>query len=403
MEVNMRNFTIKVTALIFLLSLAISVISAQDYSGHSLYCLIFIRDFNRPFNPNQDLLTPDKHEQSYVQARNVMISSVVKSMLPLTLVFKGNATQENNLFLKLLTSISILRQSLMQDIAKLNFDQPLDFEVRLIPWTSTPPSIGEEKITLFSDSLTNILGLSLNTPSFDTYILEETKKLQGILFHQNNDPAFLLGMNTKIQLRKDSDTRATINILLGIRPSQYSFKQSNEKVDFKTLVVPDTQAYGIVAELTIDLNLTNATETPTLFIQFGELQDIQHGIYILDQQKQKGIFPFLEGTVKKVGPFKDISTKFLFPLMKLDLETLKVSKLDTLIVPTLNVLGAHFVVKGFRIESVNQDFSNEINKVLEEELQKAQKNHAPDILGGLMTKEILLKSFLTILGQEKKQ
>jgi len=398
----MRNMTIKITLLIFSLLLIISVISAQDYTGHSLYRLIFIRDFNRPFNPNQDLLIPDKQEQTYVQVRNVMISSVMKSMLPLTIIFKGNATSDNDLFVKLLTSVSILRQSLIKDISKLNIEHPLDFEVRLIPWTSTPPSIGEEKITLFSDSLTNILGLSLNTPPFDAYVLEETKKLQSMLFHQENGPAFLLGMNTKIQILKDADSRATIKILLCIRPSEYPFKQSNNKVDFKTLVVPDKLANGINAELTIDLNLTNVDETPTLLVQFGELQDIKQGIYSLDQQKKKGIFPFLEGTVKKVGPFKDVSTKFLFPLMKLDLETLKVSKLDTLIVPTLNVLGAQFVVKGFRIESVNQEFSNEINKILEEELQKVQKNHAPDILDGLMSKEIILKSFLKILGQETK-
>jgi len=399
---HMRNLIVKLVLLKLVLLLPSLVLATQDYTGHSLYRLVFLRDFNQPLNPNQDLQTPDKKELAYEQMRNVMISSAMKSIIPLTPIFKGNPTDGKNLFPKLLTTVSILRQSLIQEIAQSNFEHPIDFEVRLIPWTSTPPSIGEEKITLFSDSLTNMLGMSLNTPAFDKYVLEETKKLQSILFHEVQGPAFLLGMNIKMQIIKGADPHAFIKILLGIKPFQSPFKQSNEKVEFSTLVVPDKLANGIVAELTIDLNLAKVAEAPTLSVQFGELQDIKKGMYILDQQKQKEIFPFLEGVVKKIGPFKDVNTKFLFPLMKLDLETLKVSKLDTLITPTLSVLGAKFVVRGFRIESVNQEFSNEINKMLEEELQKAQINNTPEILEGLMSKDVLLKSFLTILGQEKK-
>jgi len=397
---NMKNVILKI---IFwkLTCLLISFnLSAQDYSGHSLYRLIFLRDFNLPFNHNQDLLIPDQNEQAYEQVRNVMVSSVMKSIIPLTAVFKGHSTSENNLFPKLLTTVSILRQSLIQELSKSNFDRPVNFEVRLIPWTSTPPSIGEDKITIFSDSLTNMLGMSLNTPPFDTYVLEETKKLQAILFPQVKAAAFLLGMNTKIQIMKGTDSHAFIKILLCIKPSQSPFKQSNEKVDFQTLVVPDQLTNGIVAELSLDVNLTDVAQAPTLSVQFGELQAIEKGIYILNQQKNKEIFPYLEGKVKKLGPFKDVNTKFLFPLMKLNLETLKVSQLDTLVTPTLSVLGAQFVVKGFRIESVNQEFSNEINKMLEEELQKAQTDHAPVILDGLMSQDVLLKSFLALLGQE---
>jgi len=132
-----------------------------------------------------------------------------------------------------------------------------------------------------------------------------------------------------------------------------------------------------------------------LIVNFGDFDRYAEGFFLLDKSNLRLTGPRIEGTVNK-NYVKKVGINFMFSTLVFNLKTLDLVTLKTMISPGLRIKGTNFTRGAFHVESIDTEFQNEINKTIDSEIDKAVKTGEDKIFGGMVTHEMLLKTFNSI-------
>ncbi len=336
------------------------------------------------FDPNEDLLKPSDKELKTAEIKKIIVGAAMKSTIPLVGTLTRNTTgTETDLFTSLLTVASSLSKTVSEELRSIKITDhtyfPLIQDIFLVPWNQKERDLfySADKISMNEGEVVNVLGVAPATPSFDRKLTEDIKKFQTKLY-KTSETAFLLGLRSFLWVHYDerdfkkeaAAARLTLRVLLGLKGGLFPFKEENDRVKLDKAIVPEIPDTGSVASLTFDIDLSQKPNPPLLHIEFGDFEKFENGDFVLVAKGKEKVAPRLEGIVNKPG-LKKVAVNFSFEKLTFNLETQKVTALETLVSPGLRIGTTNYVVGALHLEDVDKEFKAEINKTIEAEVKKS--------------------------------
>jgi len=290
--------------------------------------------------------------------------------------------------------ISNFRQSVALGVLKAVKNQtvfPVIHSFMLVPNFGESPDLfySADKISMSALDIVNVYQLTPSHPQFENSISKAlvSSETNNLITAPGSQ---LLAARTDLEIQSPTKAYARLQIVLSLKPQTSPFVEENEKVKFETLVIP-TLPNGIrpvaVLDFRIDLS-QGAQKKPELIVQLGELQSFGAGEFIIKVENRKTSVPRLEGRANKSGT-KFVAVTIGFENLKFDLETMNLSEINTVTRAGIRIGSSQFVVGGFRLESVDQEFQKEINSKIDAEVEAAKKTSADAIEIKLISLELM--------------
>lgn len=261
----------------------------------------------------------------------------------------------------------------------------------LMPNLSAPQDVfySSEKISMSATDIVNIFSMTPSHPKFQEAITTALKAPETMSLIKAPGSQ-LLAARTDLEITSVSEATARLQVVLVLEPQTSPFHESNEKVKFERLVIPELSgARRPVAVLDFKIDLSQQKSIPPeLTIHLGELDKFENGEFLIKVQGRRASVPRLEGQANKAGA-KFVAVNIGFEVLKFNLETLQLSAIDTVTRAGIRLGQSQFVVGGFHLESVDQEFQKEINSKIDGEVKKAKDKAAESIDSGLVTRKWL--------------
>jgi hypothetical protein len=356
----------------------------------SPYKLFFLNTTGKAFNPEQDILNPTAEEELVDAIRTQVISAALKSVMPF--VSSSFSISSLDLNAQIMLMVSNLRTDMLKGLKKAVTDDgvlPLTHSFMLIPNMSQTDNTfyDNDKISMSSDELVNVLTLTPSHPKFSEKLTETIKKSRNDHFLVVPGSK-LLAAKSDITVTSTNNAQITIQILLALNPNTAPFSEKNEKVEFQKVVIPDNKEYPPSAILTFTIDLSNQAKAPTLLVELGHFDRYDYGSFLIDPKVSKKSQPRLEGKVAKKG-LGFVAVQIGFERLKFDLSTLNLTEINTITKPGLKIGKSAFVIGGFNIASVDKEFETEINNTIDSEISKAIQKGSDYVDSQLMNKNVM--------------
>jgi hypothetical protein len=371
--------------------------STAIYQGHANYRLLLVGHSGPDFNPNQDLIKPNQKERDRDTAGNALRSAALKSLVPIMGQLKGEPSgTETDLMASLLALADSARQTLKDELSPLvsstGSQFPIVAEAWIIPWTEARTDIFYDgsKISLSATEAANVLKALPGSDGFNKKLTESVQTLRAKFRTEEKSPVFLLAARHFLFIAPGK-SRLTIRLLIGLQPYSGDFKKDDPKVKFSKVVVPDIPGKGITAALTIDIPIEE-NEAPTISMAFGDYKGLEKGNFVMEDSGAAKVTPRLEGTANKPGT-GFVALNFAFKNMSLNLRTVQLDQISTLVSPGLAVGKARWTIGGIHAESIDQIFQKEINTTIDTSIKGAIDNANDTILDGMLSKDTLELAF----------
>jgi hypothetical protein len=360
-----------------------------DWNGHSNYRLIFL---NSPgeFNANEDVLTPSLFQKQLDEVRQALTTATFKALVP---AIGKIAENKSNYSQVLMASVGNIQQELAVKLSKIKLENDIEYNVMLVPWDEKIqlPFYKADKVSMSANEAANFLGSSPRTSGFNEKLTAKMKSLQNQFFLYGNEPVSLISMMFTLTLKKSGEKDLLVQVLTQLKEAVIPFNNTNDKVVLDKIVIPAISQKGVSGLFTFDIDL-NAKTDPKLIVNFGDFDRYAEGFFLLDKSNLRLTGPRIEGLVNK-NYLKKVGINFMFSTLIFNLKTLDLVNLKTMISPGLRIKGTNFTRGAFHVESIDTEFQNEINKTIDSEIDKAVKGGEDKIFGGMVTHEMLLKTF----------
>jgi len=381
-----------------------------EYTGHAPYRLFIARHSDPVFNPDQDLRRAEAGEDIKTKLHQKVAEATVKSLIPIMGTLSGSLTgTEKNLLSSLETTSSILANSIKESVSELNktgYDRkyfPALHDLYLIPWTTAERDLfySSEKISIGSGELVNTLRAAPFSKNFEENITKSIKELQRKMLAEREDPVLFFGMRSVVFINPNATSKLTIRLLLGLKPDEnIPFEKNTPEIRIRKAVIPRIADRSTTAALTLTFDLSENTSTPpTLEIEFGDFKEFKDGQFLMEKSEQAKHGPRLEGTVNKRGA-KWIGVDFTFQKMTFSLESMRISKLETLTSAGFRVGKAHWTRGAFSIQKVNDEFLSEINNTIDSQIQEAINSGSERLNNGMIDLDLIREAMNIIFGRQ---
>ena len=377
--------------------LAASEDSTSMYQGHANYRLLLVGNSGPDFDPNQDMIKPNQKEKDRDTAGNALKSAALKSLIPIMGQVKGEPSgTEKDLMSSLLALADSARNSLKDELGPLlsssSSQFPIVSEAWLIPWTETRTDVFYDgsKISLSATEAANVLKALPGSDGFSKKLTESVQTLRAKFRTEEKAPVFLLAARHFLFIAPGK-SRLTIRLLIGLQPYNGDFKKDDPKVKFSKVVVPDIAGKGITAAVTFDIPIEEK-DAPTVNIAFGDYKGLEKGNFIMEDSGAAKVAPRLEGNANKPGT-GFIALNFAFKSMSLNLRTVQLDQISTLVSPGLAAGSARWTIGGIHAESIDQIFQKEINSTIDTSIKGAIAGANDTILDGMLSKETIELAF----------
>ena len=377
--------------------------AAAAYQGHANYRLLLVGNSGPDFDPNQDMIKPNQKEKDRDSAGNALKSAALKSLIPIMGQVKGEPSgTETDLMSSLLALADSARNSLKEELSPLlsgsSTQFPIVSEAWLIPWTEPRTEIFYDgsKISLSATEAANVLKALPGSDGFNKKLTESVQTLRAKFRKEEKAPVFLLAARHFLFI-SPGKTRLTIRLLIGLQPYSGDFKKDDPKVKFSKVVVPDITGKGITAAITFDIPIEEK-EAPTISMAFGDYKGLEKGNFVMEDSGAAQAAPRLEGTANKPGT-GFVALNFAFKNLALNLRTVQVDQISTLVSPGLAIGKARWTVGGIHAESIDQIFQKEINNTIDTSIKGAITNANDTILDGMLSKDTIELAFNKIFGR----
>jgi hypothetical protein len=304
----------------------------QEYTGGSDYRLFFAPDSASGFNPDSDLINPSQEELAKEKIRDAIKASFVKALLPIYGVISGNSTgTEPDVFGSVLHSISILQNNLRDELKAIPAADgnqefwPFEQQIVLVPFKAPARNIfyAAEKVSLNTGEAIRTMGMHPGLSKFDQETTQAIKSLQDATLPALKDPAYLIGMESRLHINPITESKINIKILLGLKPERIPFSQTNDQVKIKEIVIP-TAEYQPAVVLEFTIGLSPQSKEPTLVMNFGKFSEYKNGTFVMEDKGQQNTGPCLLGNLPKPNL---VAVSFCFKQMNFDLSTTQLSAL----------------------------------------------------------------------------
>jgi hypothetical protein len=377
--------------------------TAVAYQGHANYRLLLVGNSGPDFDPNQDLMKPNQKEKDLDSAGSALKSAALKSLVPIMGQVRGEPSgTETDLMSSLLALADSARNCLKDELSPLlsgsSSQFPIVSEAWLIPWTEPRTEIFYDgaKISLSATEAANVLKALPGSDGFNKKLTDNVQTLRAKFRKEGKAPVFLLAARHFLFIAPGK-TRLTIRMLIGLQPYSGDFKKDDPKVKFSKVVVPDIPGKGITAAITFDIPIEEK-EAPTVSMAFGDYKGLEKGNFVMEDSDVAKAAPRLEGNANKPGTGL-IALNFAFKNLALNLRTVQVDKISTLVSPGLALGKARWTVGGIQAQSVDQIFQKEINNTIDPSIKGAITGANDTILDGMLSKDTIELAFSKIFNR----
>lgn len=351
---------------------------AYETDGYAKYKLIFVRENQLNFNPNQDILNPSLQEKKETIIKEKLMSTLIGGMIPLSQEIRFD--NQSNTMDSITSSASVIAKKLFLEFKNMDINPEVKFQTFLIPFSS---SLGPQnnlfynsyKVSSSGIDIVNYLKVPIGHPSFSKNVSESINSTQKFYFENapKFGPIYLLGLSNQISLSGSKRILKT-NVLIGIRPKSEDFNNVAPLVTFKKIEIPDINDDGersdlnALVEFTFDL--TNNSEDYKAKVSFGSFDKFINGHFVLKNKNKNLWAPRLVGNINKPH-LSMIAANFAIPEIIFDLKQRQVVGLTTYTRLGFEFKNTRLLFGGLQLGKVDREFSTEINRQIDIETEKA--------------------------------
>lgn len=356
------------------------------------YRMFFLNSSARNFDPHQDVLNPSLEEKALEELRGVITGAALQSFLPFVTSFTSSAANKPTPQDQMLLMISNLKTQLsagLKTVAANNTMLPLTHSFMLVPNFDQRTDLfyGSEKISMSASEVVNVISMTPTHPRFDAKITQALKDVhsQDLIKTPGSE---LIAARTDVLVKSVDKTLVTVQVLLALDSLNTEFVEENDQVKFERLIIPENTSAPPVALLTFEFDISQNPKNPTLNVQLGAFDRYEGGKFLISDKDRNKSIPRLDGRANKTG-LKFVAIQIGFTNLQFDLVQAQLTSINTITRPGLKFGKSSFVVGGFKISSVDQQFETEINKKIDAEIGKAIQNGQQAIESKLMSKEVM--------------
>ena len=376
--------------------------AAENWNGNAPWRLVFSTPTGAGFDFNVDVTRSERGAAARATAEQLVEAAVAEAMIPLWSELTSSPTgRDGPLFDSLMAASARFGSRLQGDAANLveaaRANGPFVHDTWLVPWKKPERDqfYAGDKISLEPARAVNVLGVLPGSDQFPTKLTAAISEIAIPRCATSVAPVCLLAMRSFLSAGVDGGM-LTIRILMRLKPMTSPFTQTNEKVRFERVVIPEP---GVDAMIRISIPISRTEGPPTALAEFGRFEKVERGEFRMTEAGRQRSMPRLEGSVNRRG-LTWIATNFSFTSLTFDMRRMQVAALDTLVSPGLRFARGNWVAGGLQLDSVDTEFTREINRTIDAQIVAGAQTGSGALLEGGLERDVIEKLFAQIFGRQ---